>query len=242
MLPILVLAALFGGWRLYANRAPGVWTAERAAVYGAVLRTERNPLRLAHWADWFQKEGFPERAQAIRARAAIPTAHGEAQSEVAGVVRRALASRNPGAVRRVADALERTGRGSSAGVLRAWARGLEVSGEVPRALPLEERYPAFGLGTVIPSTYAPPAPPPPPPPDPSQDSSADAPPPIADPTLAPDAGWDRAPRFDPTSYGAFPEYAIDHSRGQPTVHMSGRGAWVWGRERRWEFQPAEGAS
>jgi len=156
--PLLIGAAAFGAWRWSRNRKPGVWTPERAALYATAMRYERDPAKLAHWADFFAKEGFPDKANALRARIQIPKVHGEGRSQRAAIARRAFGSENAEAVRAVAARYEGLGCGATADLLHRHARGLEVAAQVPPWAGPTAIPPWAGL-----APYAAPPPPPPPP-------------------------------------------------------------------------------
>jgi hypothetical protein len=153
IVPFLLLASgVFGLWRWHQNQKPALWTPERHAIYSTAMRYERDPKKLAHWADWFAKEGLHPQASALRARIQVPSIHGEGRTTRAEIVRRALRSRNHEAVRELAVGYEKQGYGATANALHGYARGLELSRNIR---------PVFGIGTVIPSQYVPPPPPPP---------------------------------------------------------------------------------
>lgn len=127
LLPLLLIAA----WRMYDNQTPGVMTPERKAVYAFNVREERDPAKLKFWGDFFAKEGFDKEAQALYARAKLPTINGEGRSRRAQIVRRAFASNNPSAIFGVADEFECRGYGETAHMLRDYANGLRWAMVVP---------------------------------------------------------------------------------------------------------------
>src|ERR1700731_3825948 len=102
---------LFGVWALLSRQAgAGEWNPERAAVYDYNIRYERDPAKLKHWADFFSKQGFPQQSASLRARMNVPKVHGEGRAFRADIVRRALMSQNPAAIRELAVGFEREGR------------------------------------------------------------------------------------------------------------------------------------
>jgi hypothetical protein len=176
----LAAIAVFVLWRFSANRQTGTWTPERRALYRFALSVEREPARISKVANYFQREGFPAEAIALRQRTNLPSIAGERRDDRARLMRAALASRRPDGVRALAAGFECLGYGASSDALRSWARGLELARMVPSAPPSmwrpsgrEYNSPAFGIGVVIPSQYPGAAPPPPPPPMPP-DGSVDA--------------------------------------------------------------------
>lgn len=158
-----------GYWRYRVNRIPGLWTSEREAMYRFAMQHERDPRKLKEIADHFESDGFQDRANALRARAALASSSVTSQAAYDQVMRKALLSQNPDVVRAVAARYERSGRGASADLLRNYAEGVEarksiVAGDRFGHGGLPGAGAQFGIGTIIPSTYVPPTPPPPPPP------------------------------------------------------------------------------
>jgi hypothetical protein len=180
----LAAVAVFVLWRWNANRQTGTWTPERRALYRFALSVEREPGRINKVASYFQREGFPAEALALRQRVHLPSIAGERRDDRARLMRAALASRRPDGVRALAAGFECLGYGASSDALRSWARGLELARMVPGPPPVGFRPPpwgpsasSFGIGTVIPLQYPGMSPGsgavPPPPPAPS-DGSVDA--------------------------------------------------------------------
>ena len=162
MFGLAVVAALaYGFWRWKKNLILGLWTPEKSALYRTAMRFERNPLQLHRHADFFLREGFPDRARNLRARAALASEGFASPHDAAilekmdlrnQIMRRALVSQNPVAIEEVAASFEGEGCGASAEFLRDVSYGLEVAQRIQPAPPGA----AFGIGTIIPSVYKPP--------------------------------------------------------------------------------------
>jgi hypothetical protein len=149
ILPLLALA-VFGAWRWYENQTPGVMTNERKAVYHFAMREERDPQKIAYWADWFDKQGLDGPAKNLRNRIKIPAIHGEGRAVRQRLVRKALSSDNVAGIHGLAEVYECQGYGSTAQLLRDYASGLNYAAQVPEC-PLNSDlydnpmgYPSFG--------------------------------------------------------------------------------------------------
>jgi hypothetical protein len=130
ILPLLALA-VFGAWRWYENQTPGVMTNERKAVYHFAMREERDPQKIAYWADWFDKQGLDGPAENLRNRIKIPAINGEGRAVRQRLVRKALSSDNVAGIHGLAEIYECQGYGSTAQLLRDYASGLNYAAQVP---------------------------------------------------------------------------------------------------------------
>lgn len=130
MVPLLVFVA-FGVWRWYENQTPGVMTNERKAVYHFAMREEREPQKIAYWANWFEKQGLDGQAKALRNRLNIPKISGEGREIRQTLVRKALSSDNVAGIHGLADLYECQGYGATAQLLKDYAHGLNWATQVP---------------------------------------------------------------------------------------------------------------
>jgi hypothetical protein len=155
MLPLILVAIVYGAWRLYENQVPGVMTPERKAIYMSAMQHERDPVKLEYWAKWFDSNGFPTYAGNIRKRMKVPAMHGEDRAQRQGIVQRAFTSENPYAIREVARQFLNDGRGATYQELWDYANGLEID----QSLDSDTVDAGFGYCNPIPYGITPPLPP-----------------------------------------------------------------------------------
>jgi hypothetical protein len=137
-LPLVAIVAALGFWRFRRNTTPGLWTPERAALYTATMRYERDPRKLLYWSKFFAKEGLPVQAQALKNRTQVPGIHGEGRVMRSDIVRRALASNNAPGIAELGRVFEVQGYGATADMLKSYARGIELCRQIPYIEPSPE--------------------------------------------------------------------------------------------------------
>jgi hypothetical protein len=130
LFPLLALVA-FGAWRWWENQTPGIVTNERKAIYHFAMREERDPQKIAYWADWFAKEGLTDWATHLRNRIQVPQVHGEGRTLRQKLVRKALSSDNAAGIHGLACEFECQGYGATAEILRGYADGLQWAATIP---------------------------------------------------------------------------------------------------------------
>jgi hypothetical protein len=101
-----------------------------AAVHGEAMCWWTDPAKLTALADIFEKNGHPAEGADLRARATIANAQPKAPASHEDAVRRAIASDNPAAIRSVATAFQKSGKGATATFLNNVADGVEAAKEV----------------------------------------------------------------------------------------------------------------
>jgi hypothetical protein len=150
MLFLLPIAAGLIAWRVHTNKKnPTKLTPERQAIYSAGMTFLKDPTKLNKLADAFAKSGLKGEASALRKRAALPSLPKNLQVARQQALKDGLASKDPVAVNKLADAFEKEGAGSSAVMLRQYANGLATSTSVmPVKVQPEAKQPAATLEQV----------------------------------------------------------------------------------------------
>lgn len=129
MLPVPVIALLgataVGGSVAYKrSKAKHKITDERKRVFERALEKLEDPKKLRALADTFQSEGLKHEAVELRKRANVLDAPAKVKAEREAVFKKALASKDPVKVKKVANAFHGMGYYSAAKQLRAYAAGL----------------------------------------------------------------------------------------------------------------------
>ncbi len=99
--------------------------AERAVIFDTAINQVKDPEKLRALAKSFREEGLTAEATLLDQRAALATASPEEKAARTEIYKKALASKNPAAIREVAAAFDDIGATGCAVSLRVVAKGLE---------------------------------------------------------------------------------------------------------------------
>jgi len=114
-------AALWAWWR--AKHKKGM-TPERKKIFEQAMKSLKEPEKLNTLADAFEKEGLKDEATQLRKRAKLRALPPDTQVARREAMKKALASKDPVAVEKVAAAFDKEGATGAAAKLRQYAAGL----------------------------------------------------------------------------------------------------------------------
>lgn len=121
LVPIAIAGVVgLAAWK--ATKKKGM-TPERKKIFDAAMRTLNDPVKLRTLADSFEKEGLKAEAGELRKRAAIFSAPKSVLEERKKVFKKAMDSKNPSAIKKVAAAFHKVGHYEAASKLRSYAKG-----------------------------------------------------------------------------------------------------------------------
>lgn len=106
-------------------------TPERKKVYVAALNSLKDPVKLRELADTFEKEGLTKEAAMLRKRAKLRELPPKVKKQRRTAYRKAMRSKNPQAVLKLANAFHTEGATGAAASLRKYAKAV-MSGKAPR--------------------------------------------------------------------------------------------------------------
>ena len=137
MIVPIVIAASVGALAWKHSKKKGM-TPERKKVFEAAMRSLRDPAKLEALADAFCKEGLKAECKELQKRANLmklsQSNDPKAKAVLAGrkvAFKKAMGSKDPGAIKKVAAAFHNMGHYESAAKLRNYAKGLfHTSGSV----------------------------------------------------------------------------------------------------------------
>jgi hypothetical protein len=124
MFPLLIPAVIVGlgggaWWAVAKRKSP--MTPERKKVFEEALKSLKDVKKLRALADGFEKEGLKEEADLLRKRANLKDLPADQKSARKVAFRKALDSKNPDAIEKMAGAFHRQGATGSAARLRQHA-------------------------------------------------------------------------------------------------------------------------
>ena len=133
----LTIATLAGG-ALWANSskpgpAKGVVTTERTLIFETAMNELKDPGKLRKLADVYRKEGLPGHADLLEKRAKLRELPPDIKAARKAAYRKAMASTDAEAVRKLADAYDKEGATGAAASLRKYADSLKAA--TPPAAP-----------------------------------------------------------------------------------------------------------
>lgn len=129
LLPLLVLG-LAGGAAYTVSRKPKAeMTPDRQVIFQTALESVADPAKLKAMADVFESQGLKEQADLLRKRAALRSMPPDVKEERRAAFQAGMASQNPVAVNRLADAFEAEGALGAASALRDYAKQLSLAQE-----------------------------------------------------------------------------------------------------------------
>lgn len=125
LLPV-VIAALAGTAYVVATKPkPGAMTPERQVILDTALNSTSDPDKLRALAKVFREEGLPAQADLLEKRAKLRELPSDVKEARKAAFRAGMASKNPVAVRALADEFEREGATGAAAALRTYAFTLD---------------------------------------------------------------------------------------------------------------------
>jgi hypothetical protein len=123
LIPLAVVA--LAGTAVYKvhKRKSGL-TPERKKVFDAALENLKEPEKLRTLATSFENEGLKNHADMLRKRAALRELPAATKDARRVVFKKAMASKDPAAVQKIAEAFHKEGATGAAANLRKYASGL----------------------------------------------------------------------------------------------------------------------
>jgi len=129
LLPLLVLG-LAGGAAYAVSRKPKTeMTPDREIIFQTAMEKVEDPAKLKALADVFESQGLKDQAELLRKRANLRTLPPDVKEERRAAFQSGMASQNPEAVNRLADAFEAEGALGAASALRDYAKKLALAQE-----------------------------------------------------------------------------------------------------------------
>jgi hypothetical protein len=127
MIPVIPIVVLGGGAVAYfvQKKRKKCMTPKRKRIYEQALKHLKDPVKLRKLADAFDKAGCKAEATMLRKRAALRELPKSVQKARKAVMKKALASNNPAAIRKVAAKFEEEGATGAAARLRQHAMTVE---------------------------------------------------------------------------------------------------------------------
>jgi hypothetical protein len=107
-------------------------TPERKKVYIAALNSLKDPVKLRQLADAFEKEGLTKEAAMLRKRAKLRELPPKVKKQRRAAYRKAMKSKSPTAVARLAKAFQKEGATGAAASLQRYAKALATGKPVRR--------------------------------------------------------------------------------------------------------------
>ena len=135
LLPATVaVAAALAAWRYKRKRG---LTPERRVIYESALKLVKDPAELRQLAKTFADEGLKAEADMLNKRAALRELPDSVKAARRQAFKDGMASKNPAAINKLADAFEKQGAVGAAANLRKYAAGL-VAGGINQSTPSKE--------------------------------------------------------------------------------------------------------